>query len=205
MIAYARKDMNKVESDDSTKVNKSQSSETNKPKFTISNIKYGNNEIEDVKEGKLETSMILYKKLRVLVTYNSEYKNYGKDRSESSFPENIHVSRFGVVKGVEYFKQKLQLLVNISGKDRLINLDIFRAQRFKLSQDFQIDGQKLIYQVDAIESTLFFFAKKQIGDRADNHRFCLYTKRKLKFLYFLQSFLNPFSNSFFNCSFLLIF
>ena len=121
MVAYARKDMNEVESNDSTKVNKSQSSETNKPKFTISNIKYGNNEIEDVKEGKLETSMILYKKLRVLVTYNSEYKNYGKDRSESSFPENIHVSRFGVVKGVEYFKQKLQVTL-VDKKSSILNL-----------------------------------------------------------------------------------
>lgn len=120
MIAYARKDMNEVESNDSTKVNKT-SSETNKPKFTISNIKYGNNEIEDVKEGKLETSMILYKKLRVLVTYNSEYKNYGKDRSESSFPENIHVSRFGVVKGVEYFKQKLQVTL-VDKKSSILNL-----------------------------------------------------------------------------------
>lgn len=121
MIAYARKDMNEVESNDSTTVNKSQSNETNKPKFTISNIKYGNNEIEDVKEGKLETSMILYKKLRVLVTYNSEYKNYGKDRSESSFPENIHVSRFGVVKGVEYFKQKLQVTL-VDKKSSILNL-----------------------------------------------------------------------------------
>ena len=121
MVAYARKDMNEVESNDSTKVNKSQSGETNKPKFTILNIKYGNNEIEDVKEGKLETSMILYKKLRVLVTYNSEYKNYGKDRSENSFPENIHVSRFGVVKGVEYFKQKLQVTL-VDKKSSILNL-----------------------------------------------------------------------------------
>ncbi|MEE1085509.1 MAG: GNVR domain-containing protein [Paludibacteraceae bacterium] len=120
MIAYARKDMSNVESssNDSTQA---KHNDTNKPKFTITNLKYAGKEIEDSLSGTLETSMILYKKLRVLVTYNSEYKNYGKDRSENSFPENIHVSRFGVVKGVEYFKQKLQVSL-IDKKSSILNL-----------------------------------------------------------------------------------
>lgn len=119
MIAYAKKDMMKnVEYNDSTQV---QQSDPNKPKFTISNLKYAGKEIEDSLMGKLETSMVLYKKLRILVTYNSEYKNYGKDRSENTFPTNIHVSRFGVVKGVEYFKQKLQVSL-IDKKSSILNL-----------------------------------------------------------------------------------
>ena len=119
MIAYAKKDMMKnVEYNDSTQV---QQSDPNKPKFTISNLKYAGKEMEDSLMGKLETSMVLYKKLRILVTYNSEYKNYGKDRSENTFPTNIHVSRFGVVKGVEYFKQKLQVSL-IDKKSSILNL-----------------------------------------------------------------------------------
>lgn len=119
MIAYAKKDMMKnVDYDDSTQV---QQNDPNKPKFTISNLKYAGKEIEDSLIGKLETSMVLYKKLRILVSYNSEYKNYGKDRSENTFPTNIHVSRFGVVKGVEYFKQKLQVSL-IDKKSSILNL-----------------------------------------------------------------------------------
>lgn len=120
MIAYARKDMNKVEENDSIQGN-STKTDTNKPKITISSLKYGGKEVEGIWNGKLETSMVLFKKLRVLVTYNSEYKNYGKDHSENSFPELIHVSRFGLVKGVEYFKQKLQVTL-IDKKSSILNL-----------------------------------------------------------------------------------
>lgn len=121
MIAYAKKDMNNPESKDSTLTNNTQSNDTNKPKFSITALKFGNNEIEGTWNGKLETSIVLYKKLRVLVTYNSEYKNYGKDRSENSFPENIHVSKLGVVKSVEFFKQKLQVSL-IDKKSSILNL-----------------------------------------------------------------------------------
>ncbi|MEE0085033.1 MAG: GNVR domain-containing protein [Paludibacteraceae bacterium] len=122
MIAYAKKDMNNTEFSDSTQTNKIQSNnDTNKPKFTITALKFGNKEIEGTWNGKLETSIVLYKKLRVLVTYNSEYKNYGKDRSENSFPENIQVSKLGVVKSVEFFKQKLQVSL-IDKKSSILNL-----------------------------------------------------------------------------------
>lgn len=122
MIAYAKKDMSNVEVNDSLQMDETQTkNNTVKPKFTITALKFGNNEIEGSWAGKLETSMVLYKKLRVLVTYNSEYKNYGKDRSENSFPENIHVSKFGIVKGVEFFKQKLQVSL-IDKKSSILNL-----------------------------------------------------------------------------------
>lgn len=122
MIAYAKKDMSNVEVNDSLQMDETQTkNNTIKPKFTITALKFGNNEIEGSWAGKLETSMVLYKKLRVLVTYNSEYKNYGKDRSENSFPENIHVSKFGIVKGVEFFKQKLQVSL-IDKKSSILNL-----------------------------------------------------------------------------------
>lgn len=126
MIAYAKKDMNNPESKDSTLTNNTQSNDTNKPKFSITALKFGNNEIEGTWNGKLETSIVLYKKLRVLVTHNSEYKNYGKDRSENSFPENIHVSKLGVVKSVEFFKQKLQVSL-IDKKSSILNLSFSDA------------------------------------------------------------------------------
>lgn len=120
MISYAKKDMNKVERNDSIQTISSQSNE-DKPKFTITSLKFGKDEIEGSWSGRLETSIVLYKKLRVLVTYNSEYKNYGKDRSESNFPENISVSKLGLVKAVEFFKQKLQVSL-IDKKSSILNL-----------------------------------------------------------------------------------
>lgn len=126
LTSYAVKDMNKVEEIDSIQTSKSASNDTNKPKFTITNLKYDNEDIEGVWSGKLETSMILYKKLRILVTYNNEYKNYGKDHSEYSFPENIHVSKFGLVKGVEFFKQKLQVSL-VDKKSSILNLSFSDA------------------------------------------------------------------------------
>ncbi len=126
LTSYAVKDMNKVEEIDSIQTSKSASNDTNKPKFTITNLKYDNEDIEGVWSGKLETSMILYKKLRILVTYNDEYKNYGKDHSEYSFPENIHVSKFGLVKGVEFFKQKLQVSL-VDKKSSILNLSFSDA------------------------------------------------------------------------------
>lgn len=128
MIAYAKKDMSKnIETNDSTQTSdNTEHVDSNKPKFTITNLKYDNKDVEGVWSGKLETSMVLYKKLRILVTYNSEYKNYGKDRSENSFPENICVSRFGLVKGVEFFKQKLQVSL-IDKKSSILNLSFSDA------------------------------------------------------------------------------
>ena len=124
MIAYAKKDMNdNIEANDSTQMSDNiQSADPNRPKFTITALKYGGKEIEGVWSGKLETSIVLYKKLRVLVTYNSEYKNYGNERSGNNFPEKILVSKTGLVKCIEITKQKLQVSL-IDKKSSILNLN----------------------------------------------------------------------------------
>ena len=124
MIAYAKKDMNdNIEANDSTQMSDNiQSADPNRPKFTITALKYGGKEIEGAWSGKLETSIVLYKKLRVLVTYNSEYKNYGNERSGNNFPEKILVSKTGLVKCIEITKQKLQVSL-IDKKSSILNLN----------------------------------------------------------------------------------
>ncbi|MCQ2190367.1 MAG: Wzz/FepE/Etk N-terminal domain-containing protein [Paludibacteraceae bacterium] len=124
MIAYAKKSIKEEEANDTTKTDKP--NDINKPKFKITNLKFGDTEVEGIWEGKLETSIILYKKLRVLVTYNSEYKSYSKDRSEHPFPENIHITKYGLVKSVEFFKQKLQVSL-IDKKSSILNLSFSDA------------------------------------------------------------------------------
>lgn len=134
MISYARKNMNSKEEyqdssdehQDSTQVKQISSKETNKPKFVITSLKYGKDEVEGTWSGKLETSVLLYKKLRVLVTYNNEYKSYGKNRSEYSFPEQIHITKYGLVKSVEIFKQKLQVSL-VDKKSSILNLSFSDA------------------------------------------------------------------------------
>lgn len=125
MIAYARKDMNDEELKDSTQMIQQKSNDV-KPKFEITSLKFGKDDIEGSWNGRLETSIVLYKKLRVLVTYNSEYKSYGKDRSKNNFPEKIHVTKNGLVKSVEFYKQKLQVSL-IDKKSSILNLSFSDA------------------------------------------------------------------------------
>lgn len=135
MIAYAKKDMNDEGLKDSMQTITPQSNE-DKPKFTVTSLKFGKNEIEGSWNGRLETSIVLYKKLRILVTYNSEYKSYGNDRSKYNFPEIIHVTKNGLVKSVEYYKQKLQVSL-IDKKSSILNLSFSDADA-KRAEDILI-------------------------------------------------------------------
>lgn len=119
MISYAKKDLKESNAEgDSTQAKAANNSV--KPRFTITGLKYGDQKVEGTWEGKLGTSMILHKKVRVLVSYNKDYKKYSKD-ADDAFPENILIVRRGLVKSVEYFKQKLQVSL-IDKKSSILNL-----------------------------------------------------------------------------------
>lgn len=128
-VTYARKDIEndaKSEKEDNADadekpIKKASTDDADKPKFTITELKFGNDKIEGSWSGSLETSKTLHKKLRILVSYNPNFKGYRSDVSDIAFPNNILVSRRGLVKCIESCKSKLGVTL-VDKKSTILNL-----------------------------------------------------------------------------------
>ena len=72
----------------------------------------------------------------------------------------------------------LDIVSNISIEERLINLHVLGTQLLKLLEDIDICRQQSVKQFYSIKAALLLLTQKQIGDRANQHRLCLYAQRK---------------------------
>lgn len=121
-VSYAKKDIEESTNNAFTQKDSIKSSdESNKPKFSITALKCGKDEIEGTWNGKVGNSIVVHKKLRVLVSYNNEYNGYKNENTDIEFPSKILVVRRGLVKSVEYCKQKLGVAL-IDKKSTILNL-----------------------------------------------------------------------------------
>ncbi len=111
--------------------------ELDKPKFTIKSLKIGKSSIEGEYDGRFETSISIYKKVRILVSHNIDYAGFSVDKASPEFPEHILVVRRGLVKSVEFCKQKLKVSL-IDKKSTVINLS-YQDAVAERAEDFLVE------------------------------------------------------------------
>ena len=111
--------------------------ELEKPRYTIRNLKIGKKKIENEFDGRFETSITVHNKVRVLVSHNIDYKGYGTEKINAKFPEHIFIVRRGLVKDVEFCKQKLRVNL-VDKKSTILNLS-YQDGDAERAEDFLIE------------------------------------------------------------------